>query len=111
MDPKVFIIRICYVIPSIIVGVARLFDSLQSHDSKLTAIENELNRNMDEMYFLHASLFSMRSRQLEVSAAKDILATGRYRALPSSIFTCGAPVLPSSFSLSKARLFFQIRSL
>jgi hypothetical protein len=57
-------------------------------------MEGEMARNLDEMYFCHASIFSMRSRPLEIIKAKDILARETYYNLPSSMFSCGKPDFP-----------------
>lgn len=52
-------------------------------------------RNLDEMYFCHASIFSMRSRPLEIIKAKDILARETYHNLPAAMFSCGKPDFPN----------------
>ena len=75
----------------------RIFECLSDFRSKIENIENGLNRNLDEVYFLHAGIFSLRSRELQVSDAKNILASGRYSSLPSSIFSCGTMPLPRTF--------------
>jgi hypothetical protein len=81
----------------------RIFECLSDFDSRITYIENGLNRNMDEMYFLHASVFSMRSRELQVSEAFRLLATGGASSLlPSSIFSCGLKPLPEKFVVSNS---------
>jgi len=78
----------------------RIFDSLNDFESRMVTVENGLNRNLDEMYFMHAGIFSLRSRPLEVSAAKNILACESYDALPSSIFSCGATISPRVFLIT-----------
>ena len=81
----------------------RVFECLSDFESRIAFIENGLNRNLDEMYFLHASIFSMRSRELQVSEAFGLLATGGNSSLlPSSIFSCGSKSLPEKFTVSNA---------
>lgn len=75
-------------------GISQCFRSINDFNGQLLAMEGDMARNLDEMYFCHASIFSMRSRPLEIIKAKDILARETYHNLPASMFSCGKPDFP-----------------
>lgn len=75
-------------------GISQCFRSINDFNGQLLTMEGEMARNLDEMYFCHASIFSMRSRPLEIIKAKDILARETYYNLPASMFSCGKPDFP-----------------
>eukprot|EP01032_Pedospumella_encystans_P014851 gene14851-17034_t len=76
-------------------GISQCFRSISDFNGQLQSMEGEMARNLDEMYFCHASIFSMRSRPLEIIKAKDILARETYYNLPAAMFSCGKPDFPA----------------
>lgn len=76
--------------------VNRLFQSLDDFFQKVYDLELNMTRFVDEMYFVHANIFSLRSPKYETELAHSILATRRYPALPAAIATCGMPVYPKA---------------
>ncbi len=76
-------------------GISQCFRSISDFNGQLQSMEGEMARNLDEMYFCHASIFSMRSRPLEIIRAKDILARETYYNLPAAMFSCGKPDFPA----------------
>ena len=76
-------------------GISQCFRSISDFNGQLQSMEGEMARNLDEMYFCHASIFSMRSRPLEIIKAKDILARETYFNLPAAMFSCGKPDFPA----------------
>lgn len=75
-------------------GVSQCFRGIADFSSQMTTIDEEMARNLDEMYFTHASIYSMRSRPLEITKAMDILARKTYHNLPGAMFSCGRPEFP-----------------
>ena len=76
-------------------GISQCFNALTDFNGQLSTMEFEMARNLDEMYFCHASIFTMRSRGYEVSTAVDIASQETYSLLPSSMFSCGKPEFPA----------------
>lgn len=76
-------------------GISQCFRSIADFNGQLQTMEGDMARNLDEMYFCHASIFSMRSRPLEIVKAKDILARETYHNLPAAMFSCGKPDFPN----------------
>lgn len=75
-------------------GVSQCFRAIADYNGQLSMVDQELARNLDEMYFIHAGIYTMRSRPYEVTTAMDISATGTYVDLPTSVFSCGKPEFP-----------------
>lgn len=77
-------------------GVSQCFRGVADFNSQMATIDGEMARNLDEMYFVHASIYSMRSRPLEVTKAMDMLARKTYYNLPGAMFSCGRPEFPQA---------------
>ena len=75
-------------------GVAQCFRAIADFNGQLATMDQVMARNLDEMYFCHASIFSMRSRPFEIKRSIDILARRTYYNLPGSMFSCGKPDFP-----------------
>ncbi len=75
-------------------GIMRCTQSVNELKFNLSAIENKMGQKLDELYFSHASIYSLRSRPLEIAAANGVLTSGQYISLPSSIFACGLSCIP-----------------
>eukprot|EP01031_Cornospumella_fuschlensis_P045735 gene45735-55976_t len=74
--------------------VVSLFHSLVQFNSCLGDVDSVMSRSLDEMYFLHGSLFSLRSSRHEVFLAKSILSNAKYPNLPLAVTTAGRKPLP-----------------
>jgi len=84
-------------------GISQCFRSIADFNGQLQTMEGDMARNLDEMYFCHASIFSMRSRPLEITKAKDILARETYYNLPAAMFSCGKPDFPNDLEPASVR--------
>jgi hypothetical protein len=84
-------------------GITQCFRAIADFNGQLTTLDQETARNLDEMYFCHAGIFTMRSRPYEVPLAVDIAATRTYPSLPSSMFSCGKPDFPAAMDLDTVR--------
>jgi hypothetical protein len=84
-------------------GITQCFRAIADFNGQLTTLDQETARNLDEMYFIHASIFTMRSRPYEVPLAVDIAARRTYPSLPTSMFSCGKPDFPAPMNLDTVR--------
>jgi hypothetical protein len=84
-------------------GITQCFRAIADFNGQLTTLDQETARNLDEMYFIHASIFTMRSRPYEVPLAVDIAAKQTYPSLPASMFSCGKPDFPALMDLETVR--------
>lgn len=84
-------------------GITQCFRAIADFNGQLTTLDQETARNLDEMYFIHASIFTMRSRPYEVPLAVDIAAKQTYPSLPASMFSCGRPDFPAPMDLETVR--------
>ncbi|RYH12612.1 hypothetical protein EON65_37790, partial [archaeon] len=80
--------------------VVHLFHSLAQFNSCLGDVDSVMSRGLDEMYFIHGSLFSLRSSRHETSLAKSILANSKYLNLPLAVTSAGRKPLPSAIPSS-----------
>lgn len=76
-------------------GVSDCFRSVSNYNSQVSTIDDGTARSLDEVYFTHAGIFSMRSRPFEISRAIDVLTRKTYYNLPSTMFSCGKPSFPA----------------
>ena len=59
-------------------------------------VEGALARNLDEVYFNHAQIYTLRSSSWPVEQAYRLMTQKTFQhQLPASIFSCGAPILPT----------------
>lgn len=72
-------------------NIMKSLNAIATFKKQLHLIEMTLNRSTDEMYFIHGSIYNMRSRLYSVKQATDLLVHKTYLNLPKSIFTCGQP--------------------
>jgi len=74
---------------------SHIFRSVADFSFQLSTVDANMVRSLDELYFAHALVFSMRSRPYELLRAKDILCKSSYTALPDALFACGRPEIPT----------------
>jgi hypothetical protein len=81
-------------------GILQCFRAIADYNGQISVVDQEMARNLDEMYFCHAGIYTMRSRPYEVSSAVDISVEGSYNGLPTSVFSCGRPEFPDLLDAS-----------
>jgi hypothetical protein len=75
-------------------NILDLFRSLDQFNLNMNELNGLFARGLDEMYFLHNGLYSMRTMKHETRLACNLCSLGTYPLLPSSIFTGGVQVFP-----------------
>jgi hypothetical protein len=81
-------------------GILQCFRAISDYNGQISVVDQEMARNLDEVYFCHAGIYTMRSRPYEVSSAVDISVEGSYNGLPTSVFSCGRPEFPDLLDAS-----------
>lgn len=94
-------------------NVNSLFNSILQFNMDLTGLDGVTLRNLDEMYFIHGSLFPLRSNQHEVILARHLMVKGDYLSLPRAAQFAGRmPLprpLPASTLQSKMNIFLKAK--
>ena len=72
----------------------QFFQALAQFHIEINFLQNLFNRNLDELYFIHAGLYYQRSLKHDIHLAFDIATQKTYSTLPSSIFTFGSRTFP-----------------
>lgn len=101
---KVFVMRSkkklaqCYAITKWLSfpGIANSLSCVDDCGARMLEVQNQLGQQLDEVFFAHALIYSLRSRPLEVDAARALSSSGCYESLPRAVFSCGAPLLPDT---------------
>jgi hypothetical protein len=75
-------------------NVVNLFHSLVQFNMCMANMDEVMARNLDEMFFVHGSLYPMRSFQHECKIARSIISADDYLGLPLAIRTAGRKPLP-----------------
>jgi hypothetical protein len=83
----------CYAITKCLsnTGVVKNLQGIFDLQNYIGKIEDVLDQQLDEVYFSHALIYSMRSNHIEVSGLTEIMASSEYKSLPLSVFSCGVP--------------------
>jgi hypothetical protein len=94
-------------------NASSLFRSVADFTLNLSTVDANMVRSLDELYFAHAVVFSMRSRPYELQRAKEVLCKSTYTALPSSLFEPGRPEVPLTLEghtvLSDLDIFIRLK--
>ena len=75
-------------------NVVDLFRSLEQFDRSILEVNNLYACGLDNMFFLHQGLYSMRTMKHEAAIAFNMGALGTYPLLPSAIFSGGMKNFP-----------------
>lgn len=75
-------------------NILQIFQAVQQFRLESSMLSNLFHRNVDEVYFLHASLYNLIAPKHQVRLALDIVTHRTYQNLPTSIFTFGSRTFP-----------------
>lgn len=75
-------------------NVIDFFHRMNDTGNQMQMINNGLALKLDEMFFSHSAVYAMRTEQLKLSRAADVLIHGGLRNLPVSVFLIGSSSFP-----------------
>ncbi len=61
---------------------------------RVSCVQDCVNQKLDELFFSHAAIYSMRNNPLKVDDVIDLITSGGSQLLPQAVFSCGFPSLP-----------------
>ena len=82
-------------------------------EEKIISRHSNMDRGIDSLFYVHASLYAKRIHAASLTLAKDILASGTYPFLPQGIFQFGnkqdPPLIEKDLLVSEFRLAIHVR--
>lgn len=75
--------------------IMQLFHSITQYNMDMATIDGVMARNLDEMFFIHGSVFPLRSSRHECVVARQVMTNGVYCSLPMATNTAGRKPLPA----------------